>query len=189
MLNKITPVWLARYSNLLYALVLGVSAMVLFIFWLMSGQASAPGQNYAQVTVGGVSVELRIPEHLAPGNENQQEFELVVDYSKIPDFEKLTINLDSPDKNAGFSRDSFGFTNISSVEEINKAVLYYNPVTRPAASFEVRAIVRLGNEEGQVTQTVRVDNPSASLPLLVFALLAGVLALVQLRKGVVSPRP
>lgn len=172
--------WSGKYQHLFYMLVFCLFAFLAFQYWLTLNPP--PGQGQSASSVGGVNVQLSTPEHLSPGNENQQEFELIIDYAKIPAFTILTINLESPDPNVGFSREVFGFTNDSTYEETNKAVVYYKETPSPAKSFEVRASVKLGTEEGLISRTIRVDHPFENILVLLSGILAGGLALLNLLK-------
>jgi len=178
------PFWLRKYRYLSYALVFGLFAYLLFQYWQTLNPAYAQGRSAS--SAGGVGVQLLTPEHLFPGNENQQEFELIIDYAKIPAFTTLTVAIDSPDKNVGFSREAFTFTNDSTYEETNKAVVYYKDGTASAKYFEMRAIVKMGSEEGSISRTIRVDNSSENSLILLSVALAGGLALFNLIKQISS---
>ena len=176
--------WLRQYRYLSYALVFSLFTGLQLQYWQTLNPPFAQGQSAS--SVAGVSVQLLTPEHLFPGNENQQEFELIVDYAKIPAFTTLTISIDSPDQRVGFSREAFGFTNDSTYEETNKAVVYYKEGPAPAKSFEMRAVLKVGNEEGLISRTIRVENSSESSLVLLSVALAGGLALFNLIKQIGS---
>ncbi len=169
---------LNKTSHFLYAIVFGLFATLFFLYWQSLNQPAVLGMS--GILVGDVSVQLSMPEHLVPGNENQQEFEWLIDYSKIPTYTKLTVNIASPDTNVGFSRDSFSFTDESSTEEINKAVVFYNSLSPQSKSFDVLATVQLGVAQGVILHTVRLDNPLKRTMVLFAWVLSGSLAMLNI---------
>ena len=169
---------LTRYQFLFYTIAFSLFALLLFQYWQMLNQPPTPG--YSESSIGGVPVQLWTPNRLVVGNENQQEFQIVIDDQKIPANAQITVIVDSPDKNAGFSRDFFTFAEGSSHDEINKAAVYYKKMLSPADSFVMQATIKLGNEQAFISRTVLVESYSKNILVLLSAALAGILAVLNL---------
>jgi hypothetical protein len=169
---------LIAYQSLFYAIAFGLFALLLFQYWQMLNRPPTPG--YGESSINGVPVQLWTPDRLFVGNENQQEFQIVIDDQKIPANAQITVIVDSPDKNAGFSRDFFTFAEGSSHDEINKAAVYYKKMLSPADSFVMQATIKLGNEQALISRTILVGSYSKNILVFLSALLAGILAALNL---------
>ena len=133
---------LTGYRHLLYTILFGLFAFLLLQYWQTLNQPPTPG--YSESSINGIPVQLWTPDRLFVGNENQQEFQIIIDDRRSPANAQITVIVDSPDKNVGFSRNFFTFAEGSSHDEINKAAVYYKKVLSPADSFVMQATIKLG---------------------------------------------
>jgi hypothetical protein len=163
---------------LFYTIIFSLFAFLLLQYWQMLNQP--PMLGYSESSIAGIPVQLWMPDHLLVGNENQQEFQLIVDDLKIPEYSQMIITIDSPDGNAGFSRNFFIFIPGSSHDETNKAVVFYKSGLPPAESFVVRATFKIGNEQRVISRTIQVESFSNNILALMLVALAGLLALLNL---------